>query len=171
MLTDRAVADRPLVNDLILVSWHIPSSDSKVEGVSILVETTLPTLDCLAAGFLAKMAHVAFDRSTSPGSRARMLEKHPPQHLDDGIGDIGVIVRAAHVATFPGKVVAITHFMFLCARVVLFKCFCRRLRIIGVNAVPFLVNRDEFLGFDAWEREHGSQKFFGTTDRGGRGPE
>jgi hypothetical protein len=67
------------------------------------------------------MTHVTFDRSTSPGFGAWVLEKHPSQHIDDRIGNIGMIVRAAHVSTFSGKMVAITHFVFLCSSVILIK--------------------------------------------------
>jgi hypothetical protein len=50
---DVADTERQLIVDFILVAWNVPASDFKLEGVSILVESTLPALNSLASGLLA----------------------------------------------------------------------------------------------------------------------
>lgn len=114
------------------------------------------------------MAHITFDRPTRPRSGARVLEKHVAQYFNDGIGDVGVIVRAAHVSAFTRKVIAIANFVLLCPNMVFIICFRSRLRVVWIDAVAIFVHWNEFLGFDARNRERVFQKLR-TATKGSRG--
>jgi hypothetical protein len=78
-----------------------------------------------------------------------VLKEHPSQDLDNGVGDIGVVIRATHVSTFSGQVVAIADLVLLCPSVVFTKRFGGRLWVVRINTVPVFIHWDKFLRFDA----------------------
>lgn len=128
-----------------------------------LVEAALPAFDSLTVGLLANMTHVALHGSTSPSSRARVLEEYVPEYLDDGVGNIGVVVLTVHITALAGQVIAVANFVFLSTAMIFFHGICRWVGAVRVEAVTIFIDGNKILGLEALSRQVCKQKFLRPT--------
>lgn len=119
-----------------------------------VVKAALPAFDSLAIRLLANVTQVALNGSTCPSSGARVLEEDVSEHLNDGIGDVAVVILTAHITALAGEVVAIAHSVFLGSAMIFVKGLGGWMRAISVEPVTIFIDGDKFLGFQTlrWQR-------------------
>lgn len=81
-----------------------------------------------------------------------MLEQEVPQYLDDGVGDIGVVVRTTHVTAFSRQVITVAYFVLIGPTVVNVHSIRGRMRAVCIEALSIFVDGNQFLGLLAWRR-------------------
>jgi len=131
--------------------------------VRAVVKAALPAFNSLAVRLLANVTQIALDGSTCPSSGARVLEENVSENLDDGIGNIAVVILTAHITALAGEVVAIAHSVFLSSAMIFVKGLWGWMRAISVEPVTISIDGDKFLGFQTLCWQCGGKKLLRAT--------
>lgn len=109
------------------------------------------------------MTLMTLDRAASPGPSARMLAQEISHYLDDGVRDIRVVIRTAHITTFSGQVILIADFVFVGPGMIRSHSLRRRVRAVCIDTFSIFVDGDEFLRPDTLGWERGAEKLLGVA--------